>query len=586
LAACAVLAWRGDYLTAMAIEDLWYKQAVIYCLDVETYMDTSGNGVGDFEGLSRRLDYLAGMGVNCLWLQPFHPSPNRDNGYDVSDYYGVAARYGNLGDFVEFMNHARALGMRVIIDLVVNHTSIDHPWFQAARKDPSSPYRAYYVWSKERPEGHADGVVFPGVQETTWSWDEVAQEFYFHRFYEHQPDLDTMNPQVQREIQKVMGFWLELGVSGFRMDAVPFLIERKGAGVEPDKDFELLHDLRDFLQWRNGGAILLAEANVLPEESVRYFGEYGDRLQMMLNFPVNQRLFYALATEDTAPLREAIEQTRERPKNAQWVNFLRSHDELDLGRLSDEQRARVFAAFAPEESMRLYGRGIRRRLAPMLGDDPRKLKLAFSLLFSLPGTPMMQYGDEIGMGDDLSLSERECARTPMQWTPERHGGFSPGEQVVRPVIADETYGYARRNVAQQRRDTDSLLNWTERMIRTRKECRELSWGTATILDAGAESVLAMMFQWRDAALLTLHNFAGAEQKVTLSVPHERGERLTDVFAHRHSDGQQRRHELSIEPYGYRWYRIGAIDNVQHWGDPEEQRAQHAETQLREGAKQY
>jgi maltose alpha-D-glucosyltransferase / alpha-amylase len=556
----------------MAIEDLWYKQAIIYCLDVEKYMDADGDGVGDFEGLSRRLDYLSGMGVNCVWLQPFYPSPNKDNGYDISDYYGVHERHGNLGHFVEFMNHARALGMRVIVDLVVNHTSVDHPWFQAARNDPASPFRSYYVWSKERPSDHADGIVFPGVQETNWTWDEQAGEYYFHRFYDHQPDLNTMNPQVRKEIKKVMGFWLQLGVSGFRMDAVPFLVERKGAGVEHDKDFELLYEMRDFLQWRAGDAILLAEANVPPEESVLYFGERADRLQLMLNFPVNQRLFYALATANVGPLQEAIEQTSKRPDNAQWVNFLRSHDELDLGRLSREQRDEVFAAFAPEPDMQLYGRGIRRRLAPMLGDDRRKLQLAFSLLYSLPGAPMMQYGDEIGMGDDLSLPERECARTPMQWTSERLGGFSIAEQAVRPVIDDERYGYRVRNVADQRRDTDSLLNWTERMIRMRKECRELSWGSVVVLPSGVPSVLLLQYTWRDAGLLTVHNFSDATQRVRFEVTCQRGERLIDVFGSRNSQAEAgREHRLELEPYGYRWFRVGAIDNTLHWGDAQQRR---------------
>jgi maltose alpha-D-glucosyltransferase/alpha-amylase len=315
----------------VAIEDLWYKHAVIYCLDVEKYMDANGDGVGDFEGLKRRLDYLAGLGVTCVWLQPFYPSPNRDNGYDVTDYYGVHLKHGSSGDFVEFMRFAQSLGIRVIVDLVVSHTSIDHPWFQAARSDPQSPYRDWYVWSKHRPADHAKGIVFPGTQKTTWTWDDKAQAYYFHRFYEHQADLNTHNKAVREEIYKTMGYWLELGVCGFRLDAVPFLIERKGADVEHVKDFGLLHEMRDFLQWRSGEAILLAEANVPPEESMKYFGDEGDALQMMLNFPVNQRLFYALATGDIEPLVWALEQTKERPKNAQWVQFLRSHDELDLG---------------------------------------------------------------------------------------------------------------------------------------------------------------------------------------------------------------------------------------------------------------
>jgi maltose alpha-D-glucosyltransferase / alpha-amylase len=545
----------------MAIEDLWYKNAIVYCLDVEKYMDANGDGVGDFEGLSRRLDYLAGLGVTCVWLQPFYPSPNRDNGYDVSDYYGVHAKHGSPGDFVEFMNHAKALGMRVIVDLVVNHTSNEHPWFQAARSDPGSRFRDWYVWSDERPKDHDMGMVFPGIQRTTWSFDDAAGMWYFHRFYDHQPDLNTHHPAVRAEITKIMGYWLELGVSGFRMDAVPFLIERKGAGVKPAQDFDLLHELRDFLQWRRGDAIMLAEANVPPDESIEYFGELGDRLQMMLNFPVNQRLFYSLATGDLGPLTWALQQTAKKPAVAQWVHFLRSHDELDLGRLSPEQRAQVFAALAPKREMQLYDRGIRRRLAPMLGNDRRRLELAFSLLFSLPGTPMMQYGDEIGMTDNLTLDERECARTPMQWTGERHGGFSRAERTVRPCIDDDSYGYRTVNVAEQRRDPESLLNWIERRIRMRKECLELGWGDFTILRVDAPEVLAVRYDFRGVSMLTLHNFSSRRQTVTVDPKCKGGDALVNVFDNKHSRADSGTHEIALEPYGHRWYRVGAADNA-------------------------
>jgi maltose alpha-D-glucosyltransferase/alpha-amylase len=546
----------------MSIDDLWYKNAIIYCLDVEKYQDTNGDGVGDFEGLMRRLDYLHGLGVTCVWLQPFYTSPNRDNGYDVSDYFNVHEKHGSLGDFVEFMNHAEGLGIRVIVDLVVNHTSIDCHWFQQARLDAKSFYRDWYVWADERPRNHRDGIVFPGQQKTTWTYDRRAGQYYFHRFYSHQADLNTWNPWVRAEIQKIMGFWLQLGVSGFRMDAVPFLIEKKGAGVALDQDFLLLKEMRDFLQWRTGDAILLAEANVPPDESMKYFGDDGDRIQMMLNFPVNQRLFYALATGDLEPLIWALEQTRERPANAQWVQFLRSHDELDLGRLTEEQRQRVFQAFGPKPSMQLYGRGIRRRLAPMLHNDRRRLELAFSLLFSLPGTPMMQYGDEIGMGDNLRLPERECARTPMQWTPDRHGGFSRAKKVVRPAIDDATYGFAKVNVADQRRDPQSLLNWTERVVRARKECPEISWGSYTVLRTNVPEVLALRYDWRNASLVTLHNFSGRRQKVKLKVGVERDGVLSEIFDRRHSTARQDgAHQIDLDEFGWRWYRVGASDNT-------------------------
>lgn len=546
----------------MAIADLWYKNAIIYCLDVEKYQDANGDGIGDFEGLMRRLAYLHGLGVTCVWLQPFYPSPNRDNGYDVSDYYGVHPRHGSLGDFVAFMEQAKALGMRVIVDLVVNHTSIDCPWFQQARSDPDSFYRDWYVWSETRPKDHREGIVFPEHQHTTWTLDRQARQYYFHRFYAHQADLNTWHPYVRAEIQKIMGFWLQLGVSGFRMDAVPFLIEKKGAGVEHEQDFKLLKEMRDFLQWRTGSAILLAEANVPPDESLRYFGEEGDHLQMMLNFPVNQRLFYALATGDLGPLVQALEDTRRRPRNAQWVQFLRSHDELDLGRLTVGQRQKVFEAFGPEKRMQLYDRGIRRRLAPMLGGDRRRLELAFSLLFSLPGTPMMQYGDEIGMGDNLRLPERECARTPMQWTAERHGGFSRAKTVVRPAISDPVYGYKKVNVAEQQRDPQSLLNWTERIVRMRKECPEISWGDFVVLDVNVPEVLALRYDWRETSLLTLHNFGGSTAKVTVDVGVPRGRRLAEVFDGRHSEAQNDgAHRIELGPYAWRWFRVGGIDNA-------------------------
>lgn len=546
----------------MPIEDLWYKEAVLYCLDVEKYLDANGDGVGDFEGLMHRLDYLAGLGVTCLWLQPFYPSPNRDNGYDVTDYYNIHPKYGTLGDFVEFMNQAKARGLRVIVDLVINHTSNEHPWFQAARQDRNSPYRDWYVWSDERPADHEKGIVFPGTQTTTWTWDDAAGQYYFHRFYDFQPDLNTSHPSVRNEIRKIMGFWLELGVAGFRLDAVPFLIERKGANVEHTKDFDLLHDMRKFLQWRTGDAILLAEANVPPEESLKYLGDEGDRLQMMLNFAVNQRLFYSLATGDLEPLKDVLEQTKDRVDGAQWTQFLRSHDELDLGRLTQEQRQKVFAAFGPDKSMQLYDRGIRRRLTPMLGNDRQRLELAFSLLFALPGTPMMQYGDEIGIGDDLSLPEREAARTPMQWSSERHGGFSKAEEVIRRVISNDTYGYHRVNVVQQRRDQHSLLNWTERTIRMRQECPEIGWGDYTVLDASSPHVLALRYDWRGRALVTLHNFSPQKQSVALKLAGPGSERLVNVFQDEASEAdRQGVHHFKLDGYAYKWLRVGAADTA-------------------------
>jgi maltose alpha-D-glucosyltransferase/alpha-amylase len=544
------------------IHDLWYKNAVIYCLNVETFLDSNGDGVGDFPGLTERLPYLAGLGVTCLWLLPFYPSPNKDDGYDVADFYGVHPRVGTFGDFVEFMNCAQSLGLRVIVDLVINHTSNQHPWFKSARADPQSPYRDWYVWSKRRPGNWKQGMVFPGVQKSTWTRDAAAREYYFHRFYDFQPDLNAQNPSVAEEITRIMGFWLQLGVSGFRMDAVPFVIENKGANVKPGKRFDLLHDLRDFLQWRCRDAIMLAEANVPPDESLKYFGEQGDRLQMMLNFWVNQRMFYALASGDASELAKALDATRDRPHAAQWGIFTRSHDELDLGRLTDHQRQIVFDAFGPRAEMRLYGRGIRRRLAPMLNNDRRRLELAYSLMFTLPGTPVMRYGDEIGMGDDLSLPERYGARTPMQWSSEPNGGFSTARRIIRKVIDDPIYGYAQVNVADQRRDPGSLLNWMERIIRMRRECPEISWGAWKALNVRTDRVLALRYDWDSRTSVFLHNFGEKPCAVRLHVDAPRGNVLVDLLGQTESHADESgRHTIDLEPWGYRWFRAGSLNVV-------------------------
>jgi maltose alpha-D-glucosyltransferase/alpha-amylase len=544
------------------IDDLWYKHAIFYCLDVGTFMDANGDGVGDFEGLMRRLDYLSGLGVTALWLMPFQISPHRDHGYDTQDYYGVDPRYGTLGDFVAFTRQAQARGIRVIIDLVINHTSDQHPWFQAARRDPRSKYRDYYCWSKTKPAGADQGMVFPGVQTSTWTYDRQARAYYHHRFYEFQPDLNMENPAVQEEVHKIMGFWLQLGVSGFRVDAVPFIIETAPGQGPPLMRFDYLRELHDFLQWRTGDAILLAEANILPADNLKYFGPEGDRMHMILNFQVNQTMFYAFASGDCRPLSKALMATRKRPEASQWGIFLRSHDELDLGRLSDEQRQTVFDIFAPEEDMRLYGRGIRRRLATMLGGDRRRMELAYSLLFTLPGTPVLRYGDEIGMGDDLSLPERLGVRTPMQWTADRHGGFSIADKTVLPVVREGPFGYHRINVAEQRRDPGSLLNCTERLIRMRKECPEFGWGDYQVLRTGSPYVLAVLTTWRQNAVVAVHNFADEACEVLLSIPGLEQMPLTNLLAPAHSPPDERgRHAIALEPYGYCWFRVGPLLDI-------------------------
>ena len=546
------------------IGDLWYKNAVFYCLHVGTFMDTNGDGVGDFAGLMQRIDYLAGLGITCIWLMPFQTSPHRDDGYDVSDYYNVDPRYGTLGDFTEFTRYARQRGIRVIIDLVVNHTSDQHPWFKDARSSTRSRHRDWYVWSKKKPADADEGMVFPGVQKSTWTRDAVSGEYYFHRFYDFQPDLATSNPDVMAEIRKVMGFWLELGVDGFRMDAVPFVISGKGAGQRHVEHYDVLRDLRAFLQWRRGDAVLLAEANVLPKTDMQYFGASGERMHMMFNFQVNQHLFYALASGDTRPLAKSLAATRSKPPTGQWGNFLRNHDELDLGRLTEAQRQAVFAAFGPEKRMQLYDRGIRRRLAPMLRGDRRRMALAYSLLFSLPGTPVLRYGDELGMGDDLRLKERTAARTPMQWSDEPNAGFSTGEALAVPVIDEGPFAYPLVNAARQRGDTDSMLNWTERMIRMRKECPELGWGDFEVIDTGNRGVLALCTTWKNNSVLTLHNFSGDSITIRFTLGTERGRHLVNLFSSERIEADARgRHEVTLEPHAYRWFRVGGLDYILH-----------------------
>ena len=546
------------------VNDLWYKDAVIYCLCVATFMDANGDGIGDFTGLMRRLDYLQGMGTTTLWLMPFQPSPFKDDGYDIADYYGVDKRYGTLGEFVEFMQACKQRGLRVLIDLVVNHTSNEHPWFQEARRDPKSKYRDWYVWSKKKPRDAASGVVFPGVQKSTWTYDPVAKQYYFHRFYSFQPDLNTANPEVQAEILRIMGFWLQLGVSGFRMDAVPFVIAKKGAGVakQPPEQYDMLRTFSQFLNWREGDAIILAEANVLPDTDIEYFGKSGERLQMMFNFEVNQHLFLAMASSDSTPLIEAMNATRQRPDNAQWGQFLRNHDELDLGRLTKTERQTVFNAFGPDRNMQLYHRGIRRRLAPMLQGDRRRLELAYSLMFTLPGTPVFRYGDEIGMGDNLALPERNCARTPMQWSMEPNAGFTKSDRPIMPVIEEGVYAYQHVNVATQRRDPNSFLNWMERMIRMRKEVPEISWGDFSFVRTRNPEILAMRYDWKNNAVLFLHNLHPEPREVRFSVDYEREQEriLVNLLSEEHSHPEKgNRHCVLMEPYGYRWFRIGGLD---------------------------
>ncbi|TYC05660.1 trehalose synthase [Micromonospora sp. WP24] len=542
--------------------DRWYSEAVVYCLDIDTYADSDGDGVGDIPGLIGRLDYLARLGVTCLWLHPIHPSPNRDDGYDVTDFYTVDPRFGTLGDFAELLHQARNRGIRVIIDLVVNHTSDEHPWFQSARSSPDSPYRDWYVWSEQEPPDRKQGMVFPGEQKETWSYDRTAKAWYYHRFYRFQPDLDMANPAVRAEVKKIMSFWLQLGVSGFRMDAVPFIIELTEPGnPNSPKDLDFLTELREHVQWRRGDAILLAEANVEPDQLPVYFGDRGgsaNRVHMLFDFMLNGRLMLALAREDPEPVIEALRDTPVLPTGGQWATFLRNHDEIDLSRLTAEQRNQVYARFGPDEQMRLYNRGIRRRLAPMLGNDRRWIELAYALQFSLRGTPVLRYGEEIGMGEDLSLPGRHAIRTPMQWSFKENAGFSTAEpgKLVRPVIDKGEYGYEKVNVTAQRRDPRSLLAWFERMIRTLREAPEIGSGSTTHIDVPVPSgVLAHRADGPTGTMVFLHNLGTDDVEVDLSLLQSEADQPIDVLTDRGYGEVGKLERLQLAGRGYRWIRL-------------------------------
>ncbi|MDZ8264325.1 alpha-amylase family protein [Nostoc sp. ChiQUE01b] len=541
--------------------NLWYKSAVIYCIDVETFIDGNGDGIGDFEGLIERLDYIAGLGINCIWLMPFYPTPNRDNGYDVTDYYSVDPRLGTLGDFVEFLRQANDRGMRVIVDLVINHTSTDHPWFKAACKDPHSKYRNYYVWSEEKPADAESGIIFPGYQQTTWTFNQEAGAYYFHRFFEHQADLNIGNPQVREEFDKIMGFWLQLGISGFRVDAAPFLIELKGIEKQADiKDpYRYLQQMRNFLSWRRGDAIVLAEANVSMEDVPKYFDD-GDKLQMLFSFIVNQYLMLALAREAAAPLIEGLKAPPEIPDICQWAHFIRNHDELSLDKLSESEREEILTKFHQnKEQVWIYDRGIRRRFPPLVQGDERRIRLAYSLMFTMPGTPVLKAGEEIGMGDDLSLKQRDASRTPMQWSAESNGGFStaPSDQLILPVIKEGEYGYPHLNVIAQRRDPNSLLNWMERAIRMLKECPEFGWGSWELIETDNSGVLALRYQWRDGTVVALHNLAKDGCTVTLKLSGKSESHWIDLLGDKpYEPIKHPESGIQLEGYGYRWVRVG------------------------------
>jgi trehalose synthase len=499
--------------------DLWWKNAVVYCLDVEKFRDADGDGCGDMAGLIERLDHVADLGASCLWLMPMYPTPNRDDGYDISDYLAVDPRLGDLGDVVDVIRHARDRGLRVILDLVVNHTSDEHPWFRAARAHRTSRYRDYYVWCDD-PE-HEQGTTTQN-----WTWDERAQQYYLHRFAPFQPDLNIANPAVRDEIAKTVGFWLTLGASGFRMDAVPFLVEEVGlADVEPGDGKRWLHALREYAMRRRGDAMLMGEVNVAMADIESYFDDHGDALHLQLAFLINQRLWLALARGDAAPLEDLIRRLPVPPHDGGWATFLRNHDELTLDQLEPSERDEVFAAFAPDEAMRIYGHGIRRRAAPMLGGDGPRLRMAWSLLFSLPGTPVILYGDEIGMGEDLRREGRMSVRTPMQWD----------------------------RVASERRAPDSLLRFMQRLMHERRQAPELGWGVSALVETGPAAVFARRSDWQDSTVVVAHNLSDEPVAAELDLGAD-VDGVDDLMELREHDVDKGRLRVELDAYGYVWLR--------------------------------
>ena len=533
--------------------DLWWKTAVFYNLDVKTYLDTDDDGVGDLRGLAERLDHLAELGVTCLWLAPFYPSPQRDNGYDIEDYYGVDPRYGTLGDLVEVVRTAHDRGMRVIVDLVVNHTSDQHPWFQDARTSRASRYRHFYQWRDDVPED-APQSMFPDVEDGVWRWDNTAKQYYKHTFYRHQPDLAISHPEVREEIAKAIGFWLELGIDGFRVDAVPSLIDGEAG---PEHDY--LRAIRGYVSRRRGHAMMLGEVNLPYDEQVVFFGEDdGDELTMQFDFVANQRLYLALARQDAAPLREAL---LARPRIAlgnQWGNFVRNHDELTLDQLEPDEREEVFAAFAPQEGQRIHNRGITRRLPSMLEGDPRRIRMVYSLMFSLPGAPVLYYGEEIGMGEHPDIERsRAAVRTPMQWSDEAGAGFSLADELIAPIVEG---GFAPRhiNVSQQRHDPGSFLRFAQHLIRAYRAAPEIGWGAFAVIDQPHSCVLAHSVTSELGMLVAAHNFAPDGRTFRIDVDWaDEGWRVVSLLGDDPAPTslQGGGFDVDLEGYGHQWWRV-------------------------------
>ena len=543
----------------MSTDPLWHKDAVFYELHVKAYRDANGDGVGDFAGLVTKLDYLKDLGVDCLWILPMYPSPFRDDGYDISDYRSVHPRYGSFEDFRNFLDAAHARGLRVITELVVNHTSDQHPWFQEARSSRDNPKRDWYVWSETDTQYAGVRIIFVDTEMSNWAWDPISKAYYWHRFFSHQPDLNYDNPEVREEIWKVMQFWLELGVDGFRVDAVPYLIEREGTSCE---NLPETHDILKFLRARLDahfpGRILLAEANMWPEDVRPYFGEgEGDEFHMAFHFPIMPRMFMALRLEDRKPLVEIIERTPTIPEACQWGLFLRNHDELTLEMVTDEERDYMYDSYASDPVARI-NLGIRRRLAPLLEGDRRRIELLNGILMSLPGSPVLYYGDEIGMGDNIFLGDRDGVRTPMQWNGGWNGGFSGAdpERLYHPLISNPMYGYQAVNVESQERNESSLLHWMRRLIAVRRSTRVFGRGTIEFLRPANHRVLAYVRSLGDEQILVVNNLSSSAQAVELALQPLAGAIPIEMFGGslfpRIGDLP---YMLTLAPYSFFWFRL-------------------------------
>ena len=538
-------------------DPLWYKDAVFYQLHVKSFADSNADGIGDFRGLTTKLDHLASLGVDCLWLQPMYPSPFRDDGYDISDYTSIHPSYGTLQDFTDFLTQAHDRGLRVIIELVLNHTSDQHAWFQEARSSSDSPRRDWYVWSDTDDRYRGVRIIFIDTELSNWAWDPVSKAYYWHRFFSHQPDLNFDNPAVREEIWKVMKFWLDLGVDGFRVDAVPYLVEREGTSCENlPETHAVLKELRARLDANFKGRVLLAEANMWPEDVRPYFGE-GDEFHMSFHFPIMPRMFMALRLEDRKPLIDIIERTPNIPESCQWGLFLRNHDELTLEMVTDLERQYMWDEYAKDPRARI-NLGIRRRLATLLDGDRRRIELMIGLLMSLPGSPILYYGDEIGMGDNVYLGDRNSVRTPMQWSSGVNAGFSTAdpERLWLPLVSNAVFGYQAVNVESQQRNATSLLHWMRRLIEVRKQARIFGRGSIEFLTPDNHRVLAFTRTLGRETILVVSNLAGTAQAVDFDLSRLAGAIPIEMFG-----GSifprigTAPYVMMMGPYDFYWFRL-------------------------------